>query len=420
LITKGDISVLDRNYINLKDLIDIDVLQNMQDELGIITGVSFITVDFRGNPITNASNFCSFCNEIRKIPSGLDICCKSDAHGGLEAAIRQKPYIYKCPSGLVDFSAPIIVQGQYLGAVLCGQVRTNNDNLQNVFGIEQNNYKWNDNQVLIDAYKQVTFIEYEKLEAIASLIYTVVNQIAEKSMINLMQEELNKNDIKLIEERKVRDELEKELKIAEIKTLQAQINPYFLFNMLNSIGRLALIEKAKKTEDVTYTLAELLRYTLKNTEGKVILEEEIENLSRYLKIQSIRFGDKIKYNIEIENKAKKVKIPAMILQPFVENAIIHGIQPKEKQGLVKISAHICDNDIVIMIEDNGIGISKNKLKNILKRKKTDLNESESTSAGIGICNLNDRMVSYYGEEYEIEIKSEVNLGTIVKIRVPIL
>ncbi len=410
--------MLNVNYVNLKDLIDIDVLQNIQDKLGMITGVSFITVDFRGNPITDASNFCLFCNEIRKSPSGIDICCKSDAHGGLEAAIRQKPYIYKCPSGLVDFSAPIIVGGQYLGAVLCGQVRTNNENLQNVFGSEQNNYKWNDNQVLVDAYKKVTFIEYEKLEAIASLIYTVVNQIAEKSMINLMQEELNKNDIKLIEERKVREELEKELKIAEIRTLQAQINPNFLFNILNSIGRLALIENAKKTEDMTYTLAELLRYTLKNIEGKVTLEEDIENLSRYLKIQSVRFGDKIKYNIEIGEESKNIKIPAMILQPFVENAIIHGIQPKEKQGTVNISAHIFDNDTVIIIEDNGIGISENKLKNILTRKKANSNQSESTSTGIGICNSNDRMISYYGEEYRIEIKSEINIGTIIKIRIP--
>lgn len=413
--------MLDKNYIKLKDLIDINVLQDIQDKLGRITGVSFITVDFRGNPITNASNFCSFCNEIRKIPSGIEICCKSDAHGGLEAAIRQKPYIYKCPCGLVDFSAPIIVQGQYLGAVLCGQVKTNNDNLQNIFGIEQNNYKWDDKEYLIEAYNNTTFIEYEKLEAIASLIYTVVNQIAEKSMINLMQEELNQNDIKLMEERKVRAELEKELKIAEIKALQAQINPHFLFNVLNSIGRLALIENAKKTEDVTYTLAEVLRYTLKNTEGRVILEEDIENLSRYLKIQSVRFGDKIKYNIEIEDKVKKVKIPAMILQPFVENAIIHGIQPKEKQGLVNISAHRVDSDTVIIIEDNGIGISKNKLKNILNRNKENSNESqsESTSTGIGICNSNDRMISYYGEEYKIEIKSEINMGTKVKIRIPI-
>lgn len=412
--------MLDGNHIEFKDLIDIDVLQDIQDKLGVITGVSFVTVDFRGEPLTKTSNFSSFCNEIRKTRYGLESCCKSDAHGGLEAAIRHKPYIYKCPFGLVDFSAPIIVQGKYLGAVLCGQVRTENNNLQNIFGTERNSYKFKDNLKLEEAYKQANFIEYEKLEALASLIYTVVNQLAEKSMINLMQEELNKSNIKLMKERKARLELEKELKIAEIKTLQAQINPHFLFNVLNSIGRLALMEDAKKTEEVTYTLAELLRYTLKNTEGKVSIDEDIENLTRYLKIQSVRFGDKIKYNIEIDDKIKNVKIPAMILQPFIENAIIHGIQPKEKQGIVKISAHMFDNDTIITIEDNGVGISENKLKNILSRKKTDLDESESTSTGIGICNSNDRMVAYYGEEYKIEIKSEVNIGTKVKITIPML
>ena len=420
MLTKGDISVLDKNHLDFKNLIDIDVLHDIQDKFGIITGVSFITVDFRGKPITKAANFCEFCNEIRKNPKGLELCCKSDAHAGLEAAIRQRPYMYKCPHGLVDFSAPIILKGQYIGAVLCGQVRTKNDKLQNIFDVEQNNYKWEDNPKLVEAYEKTTFIEFEKLEAISSLIYTVVNQIAQKSMNNLMQKELNENNIKLIKERKVRFELEKELKMAEIKTLQSQINPNFLFNILNSIGRLAMIENAKKTEDVTYTLSELLRYTLKNIEGKVSIQEDIENLTRYLKIQSARFGDKIKYKIDIEDKVKKRKIPAMILQPFIENAIIHGIQPKEKQGIVYISAHIIDNETVIIIEDNGVGISENKLKNILNRKKMNPNESESTSTGIRICNANDRMIAYYGEEYKIEIKSEVNVGTIVKIRIPIL
>lgn len=416
--------MLNKNDINFKDLIDINVLQDIQDKLGVITGVSFITVDFRGDPITKASNFSSFCNEIRKTPKGLKYCCKSDAHGGLEAAIRKKPYMYKCPFGLVDFSAPIIVQGKYLGAVLCGQVRTKNDNLENVFGITENSYKWNDNKKLVEAYNKATFVEYEKLEAIASLIYTVVNQLAEKSMNNLIQVELNKSNIMLMKEKKIRLELEKELKTAELKTLQSQVSPHFLFNVLNSIGRLALIENARKTEDVTYTLAELLRYTLKNTEGKVILEEDIENLLRYIKIQSVRFGEKIKYNIDIDEKVNKVKIPAMILQPFIENAIIHGIQPQENQGLVNISAHIVDNDVVIIIEDNGIGISENKLKNILNRKKTNSYESQSkselTSTGIGICNSNDRMIAYYGEEYKIKIESEVNIGTKVIIRIPIL
>ncbi|MGK0465480.1 MAG: two-component system LytT family sensor kinase [Clostridium sp.] len=328
--------------------------------------------------------------------------------------------MYRCPAGLVDFSAPIIVQGQYIGAVLCGQVRTENDNLQNIFDMEQNKCIWTDNPKLVEAYKQTTYIEYEKLEAIASLIYTVVNQLAEKSMVKLMEKEINNNNSKLAKDRKTILELEKELKASEFKTIRTQINPPFLFNILNSIGRLALMEKAKKTEEVAYTLAELLRYTLKSTDKKVILQEDIENLLRYLKIQSVRFGDKIKYNVEIEDEVKKVKIPAMILQPFIENSIIHGIQPKEKKGLVRISARMIDNDAVVTIEDDGVGISKNKLKNLLNSRKLNSNESESTSRGMGICNLNDRMISYYGEEYKIEIESKEKIGTKVKIKIPIL
>lgn len=102
---------------NLNDIIDIDLLKSIQDRLAEITGLAYNIVDFKGNPINNYSNFCDFCSKVRNTKEGMKICYDTNAHAGLEAAIRQKPYVFKCPAGLVDVAIPIIVNGNYLGAV---------------------------------------------------------------------------------------------------------------------------------------------------------------------------------------------------------------------------------------------------------------------------------------------------------------
>lgn len=405
-----------KRSFNLKEVIDVNVLQDIQDRLSEITGIAFITVDFKGTPINKYSNFSDFCKRMRSTPEGRKMCYASDAHAGLESAIRQKPYIFKCHAGLVDFSAPIIVNGQYLGAMLCGQVRTNNKDLLPMSNFKNGSINWRKDPQFVKYFENTISIDYDKIESVASLIYLVVNQLVEKSVFNLLQEELNNNKIKLMEEQKARAELEKELKISELKVLQSQVNPHFLFNVLNSIARLALIEGATKTQEMVYSLAELFRYTLKSVGHEVILGEDVENLERYLKIQTIRFGDRIKYEIDIDENVKNVKIPSMVLQCFVENAITHGIYPKEDGGIISIRGYVSGEDVIVIIKDNGLGIPKEKLSSILTGNK----QCEGESTGIGIYNTNERLAGYYGEEYRVNITSKVNVGTTVKLRFPII
>lgn len=405
----------EKNF-NLKDVIDVNVLQNIQDRLSEITGIAFITVDFKGVPVNKYSNFSDFCKRMRSTEEGRRLCYASDAHAGLESAIMQKPYIFKCHAGLVDFSAPIIVNGQYLGAILCGQVRTNNKNLSPMSDFKNGSIKWKKDPKFVEYYENTISIDYEEIESVASLIYLVVNQLAEKSVSNLLQEELNNNKIKLMQEQKARLELEKELKISELKVLQSQVNPHFLFNVLNSIARLALIEGAKKTQEMVYSLAELFRYTLKNVGHEVILGADVENLSKYLKIQAIRFSDRIRYKIDIDEDVKSIKIPSMVLYCFVENAIIHGLYPKEKGGIVIIRGYMKDDHAIVIIKDNGLGIPEEKLSQILDGNK----QLESKSTGIGIYNTNERLARYYGEEYRAKITSKVDVGTIIRLKFPVV
>ncbi|WP_432403211.1 sensor histidine kinase [Wukongibacter sp. M2B1] len=401
---------------HLRDVIDVEVLQEIQDEYAEATGFAAITVDYRGNPITQYSNFSRFCKLIRQDKKCRDACHQSDAHGGLEAARTGKPSIYKCPMGLIDFAVPIIVKGQYLGSILSGQAKLKDNELVRLNNITRKIRDWTTKPEIMEAYEEIAVTSYDKVAAAAHMMFYMSNYIVEKGMVNLIQEELNNKNVKLLKEMKIRNELEKALKDAELQALQSQINPHFLFNVLNTIGRLSLIENAPKTQETVHSLAEMLRYTLKSKNEMVLLEDAILHVERYLKIQSVRFGDRIRFNIDISEGINQVKIPFMTLQPFIENAINHGLEPKEEGGTIKVTGYSLGDDLIIKINDDGVGIAEDELETILDSNKS--NSTISNSMGIGISNVNRRLKYYYGSEFGIKIKSKVNEGTTVKIVIP--
>ncbi|AOR23645.1 PocR ligand-binding domain-containing protein [Clostridium taeniosporum] len=398
---------------NLNSIIDVNLLKSIQDRLAEITGLAYNIVDFKGNPINNYSNFCNFCSKIRNTKDGMKICYDTNAHAGLEAAIRQKPYIFKCPAGLVDVAVPIIVKGNYLGAVFFGQVRTNKDTLK---PIKKSNYYskiCRNSTELLNDFKNTKFIDYSKIESICSLVNIIVNLLGEKSELRVIQEELGFINIKLIREKQEREKLKKQIKLHELDSLETPISFEFMLNTLNTISSLAIIEDAPKTKDMIYSLTKLFRYNFKNIGNLVSLEKAIENINTYLKIQSTRFGERIKYEINIDNKINDIKIPTMFFLPFIEYSVLNGLCPKKDGGTISIKGQCYENNAIILIKDNGIGISENELFKILNGK------CKQGSLGAGIYNANNVLIKYYGKDYKVNINSKLNVGTCVKFKLPI-
>lgn len=252
----------------------------------------------------------------------------------------------------------------------------------------------------------------EKIKSIANMMFHISNYIVEEAVLKIAQKELNEKNIKFIEAKKEKAELENEYKACRLKALQSQMNPHFLFNVLNSISSLAIIEEAPKTQEVIYDLSNMLRYTLKKVDKILSLEEELDYIELYLKLQKVRFGDRLEYSINISDSIKDQKIPFMSIQPFVENAIIHGLEKKEKCGKIEIFSEETNDSLTLFIKDNGTGITRDELNNIresLKDKYSDDLEK------IGINNVNKRMADYYGNNYNIDIESNIREGTLVKI-----
>ncbi|UZW12620.1 PocR ligand-binding domain-containing protein [Clostridium pasteurianum] len=397
----------------LKDIIKIKEFQKIQDDIANSMGISIITTDYRGKPITKHSRCTDFCKTLREDNNTSILCQECDSKGGLESVKRGIPYIYKCHMNIIDFAVPIIFKGQYLGALMAGQVLTEKSKLLELKNIISVDTKVEVKEELIEQYKKLSTIPYDKIKSIAQMLFRISNYIVDQGALKIVQQELNKKNIEFMEAEGIKTALEKELKDAQLKALQSQINPHFLFNILNSISALALIEGAPKTQEVVCDLSEILRYTLRKTNQVSQLGDEISYVKSYLNLQKIRFDSRLNFNITIEENCKNIKVPFMIIQPFVENSIIHGIETKESGGLIEINIYEEGNSTVIAIKDDGIGIDKNKLESINNINGRYIQNTASN--GIGINNVLQRIDYFYGDKYYFNINSKKNKGTKVKI-----
>lgn len=217
--------------------------------------------------------------------------------------------------------------------------------------------------------------------------------------------------IKELMEQNIREQKQK--RKSEIKVLQAQINPHFLYNTLDSIIWMAEGNKTNEVVIMTSSLAKLLRESISNEEETTTIEREINYIKSYLTIQKMRYKDKLEFKIDVEKSIYNVNIIKLILQPIVENAIYHGIKYKEGKSLISIEGYDCGNEIEILITDTGIGLDEYQLKNILKYGKKN-----EKSNGVGIYNVQMRLQLTYGNEYGLFYESKKSEWTRVKIKIP--
>ncbi|MCD9020769.1 sensor histidine kinase [Cohnella sp. NL03-T5] len=203
-------------------------------------------------------------------------------------------------------------------------------------------------------------------------------------------------------------------KSAELKALQAQINPHFIYNTLQAIGSVALEEGIKELEEMTIALSNMLRYSIKSAGMMVTLEDEINNSKDYLSIQKFRFEEKLVFRIEIADELRSIQIPKLILQPILENSVIHGIERKKTPSTIEIRCKALGEVLSITVGDDGVGMDSDKLAQIrttLSRTDDEFAEGDS----IGIANVYQRLRLLMGDQFEMNIRSESGKGTTVEM-----
>lgn len=271
--------------------------------------------------------------------------------------------------------------------------------------------------------------------AMAASIKDMVEGLKEKAELERL---LHEEELALVS-------MGKSLREAQFMNLQEQMKPHFLFNALNTIARSAMLEKASRTESLAMGLAALLRATLKESGSLSSLEDEVQLARAYLEFQHARFGDRLQWGIDVPAALGTAKIPRLLIQPLVENAVRHAIEPKIDGGTVHIRTRTRNGKLILWVVDDGIGMSRERLREVRSKIEVSLSQKpyarEENSritgsspvdrnseampedrllegTGIGLGNLATRLGILYAEQCRFEILSRAGNGTLIRIMMP--
>jgi two-component system, sensor histidine kinase YesM len=232
---------------------------------------------------------------------------------------------------------------------------------------------------------------------------------------NAMVTNINRLMGEVRESNELRNKLESKQNEIKFKMMASQINPHFLFNTLESIRMKAHLKGQKDIAQVVRLLGKMMRKNLEAGRRRTKLKDEIDMIRCYLDIQKFRYEERLHYEIDIDPIAEETLIPPLIIQPLVENSVIHGLENKENGGTVRVEVKVEGNVVKIEVSDNGAGISNEKLQQILKT----LNDSEDDERNrIGLRNVHLRLQLYYGKEHGLHIESVPGAGTCIYFSIP--
>ncbi len=235
-----------------------------------------------------------------------------------------------------------------------------------------------------------------------------------KQYIEQLKESMEKE--RLLQEKELM--MTAHLKEAQLKYLQAQINPHFLFNTLNAGAQLAMMEGADRTYEYVQTVADFFRYNVKNNKNDVTVREEVDLVDNYIQILNVRFSGDIGYDKQIDKRLLDIKMPSMILQPIVENAVNHGIREMGDKGRISLRVYRDSEDVCISVRDNGKGIAPEEIARILDGSYSP-KEQQYDNNGIGLDNVISRLRLYAGRDDVVEIHSQgENMGCEFIVRIP--
>jgi two-component system, LytTR family, sensor kinase len=409
-------------------IVNTSILQKLPDAYYEATGLATGIHNLGGELITTIprESFCAFCRNMFFSREGHRRCVRSNAMGERRSFEIGGTYIYHCHASLVDVSTPIIVNGRHYGSVSCGQILLEplTDAYRDRVRRRLADFPRDFQQMQMRALEEVPVVPLKRVHGLGQLLSVIANNIVGLIISNTQEKEINLQNAKLLDEIKARSLLEKEirnaqllLKEAELKALQAQINPHFLYNTLDSIQWLAVLQGAEDIQKTIQCLGQLLRHSLDRKSVIVNVAKELEQIRSYLFIQKMRYGEKLSYRINLEPAVLDYELPKLVLQPIVENAILHGVEPRPDGGSVLIEGWLHkDDQAIIEITDDGVGMSEEALAQL----NASLRASPEGGAPqrLGLANVSKRLAFSFGEEFAMTIRSRPGEGTSVRIRIP--
>lgn len=382
----------------LKKILDSNLYARYSGILSL-SDISLFLTDMQGDILVELIPSPDFCSHVCLARNGK-IC--SDYQSRLTEGYEGT---FTCRHGLENILLPLKAREEILGYIGGMQVYSQ-DSEYKKFMIDIHSFKEPkvELEFIAKSIASLKNVDPNKLKVHEHLCRHIANNIS----LDLSEKVTNVNPhlARLSVEKEM---LEKKIIDLEAKNMSLVINPHFLFNTLNCIARIAYFEKSYTTEELIYCLSDLLRYNLKQTEQLHTIASEIDNIEKYLYIQKARFKSRLDYEIQVPEMIKSCRIPNMVIQPIVENAIIHGITAMRDGGKINIHAEKRRDDIIIYIADNGNGFPQDVIEKIKQKDE---------KTGLGYRSTDKRLKQYYGECYGLEIVKSDYSGSTVSITIP--
>ena len=278
--------------------------------------------------------------------------------------------------------------------------------------------------ITVSAAIQKPISDMEKLSTkVSNGDLTARIDIPHVNELNTLAENLNTmaGQIDLLIQKNMEEQ--KNFQKAEMKALQAQITPHFLYNTFDTIVWLAEEEHTEEVVRITKAFSDFLRISLSRGHEWITISQELEHIKNYLTIQKIRYADILNYSIDADEALMDVKMIKLVLQPLIENAIYHGIKNKRGRGKLKVSAHFTNDSrtfVCFTVEDNGAGFTEERLGQVRNELRTGAQDSEKLSSVYGLYNVNKKLKLYYGENTEgLLIESEAGKGSKISFIIPV-
>lgn len=407
----------DSDNLNIITILGKERLEDIQRKISKVTGLAFITVDYKGEPITEVTNFTGFCQKWRSKPEQLEICRSSDAFGSIQATVKKKPCVYFCPCGLLEVAIPIVIDGHYLGGFVGGQVRCE-DAPEDVIHLNQVlRYQIPSMQNGISRKQQEGIEKYhfENFMDVANLVFMIINLLTENEINRRMEKQQLKKEIKKVTQSRQKH---KEISIHNgrmLDELRAKMNPYGLLDLLTLATNYSVVEKAEKTNQLLMELTKYLKYTFSTYRETVSLKAETDNAECYLRMQKEKYGELFSYSIHMEEGLKNESILPYVLLPYVQNAVFFGSARNVSQGKVDIHMSVREEQIIIRIEDNGPGLTESEKDRKFAKYGDDY---EGYNIRVAMQNAAQKLEDAYNQNAGIELVADKGKGTVCIIHYP--
>ena len=391
-----------RDIRDIADVINIDVLQSIQDVFAEATGIAFVSVDYRGHPITRTSGFTDFCKKMRANDTFCQRCFFSDAHGGLNATVTGEPYFYHCHSSLVDFAVPLFLQGGFIGAMLCGQVKipASDEKEAALEYITKATTEWHSDPELLADYEKVNVVPFSKIKSVAALMQKMLQYMIDEQFKNMVTDELNKKQQELDEEKNKRISLEEALKVRRFLDFQNRYGLDFIFYILNVISKLAYKENASETENTVCDFSDMLRYLSDNSHNRLVtLEDELKYLKCFAAIQKRRLEGSFECNISVPQEYFGVPCPFMLMHVMLENVLKYAFTSDSEVSL-SVAGEESKGKFLLDITCSGVPFDDEHIRSSLTMEEVE----EAQSGKVMLSTLNRRIKSLFGDAFGISVE----------------